>query len=49
MHESGVRVLAIEAGKSVVFDKEQMISSADRHKIAIIALSDEEMKTEGAI
>lgn len=49
MHESGVRVLAIEAGKSVVFDREQMISSADRHKIVIIALSDEEMKMEGAI
>ncbi|MFO8113456.1 MAG: UDP-2,3-diacylglucosamine diphosphatase LpxI [Desulfosalsimonadaceae bacterium] len=47
MHESGVRALAIEAGKSVVFDKQQMISLADRHKIAIAAFMDEEMEGEG--
>ncbi len=45
MHESGVRVLAIEAGKSVVFDKEQMVSLADRYKIVIQAFTDEEMET----
>lgn len=42
MHESGVRALAMEAGKSVVFDKEKMISLADSHNITIIALTDEQ-------
>lgn len=35
---SGVNVLAIEAGKAVVFEKEAMIQMADRHKISIVAL-----------
>ncbi len=47
MQESGVRVLAIEAGKSVVFDREEMIALADRHKIAIIAHTDADMGSEG--
>lgn len=46
MHESGVRVLAIEAEKSVVFDREKMVSAADRHNIAIIALDDVQMDEE---
>lgn len=38
MHESNTRVLAIEAEKTVVFDKEEMISLADKYKIAIVAM-----------
>jgi UDP-2,3-diacylglucosamine hydrolase len=38
MYESGVRVLAVEAGKAVVFDREEMIALADAYGIAIIAL-----------
>ena len=38
MYESKTRVLAIEAGKTVVFDKAEMISLADRYKIAIVAM-----------
>jgi DUF1009 family protein len=38
MTEAGARVLAIEAGKAVVFDREEMIALADREKISIIAL-----------
>lgn len=42
MNEAKARVLAIEAGKAVVFDRNEMVAQADRHGIAIIALSDGE-------
>jgi hypothetical protein len=37
MHQFGAAVLAIEAGKAVVFDKEEMIRVADQYNIAIVA------------
>jgi UDP-2,3-diacylglucosamine hydrolase len=39
MKEAGATVLAIEAGKSLVFDKEEMIRQADEWDISIVALS----------
>jgi DUF1009 family protein len=36
MQESGVRALAVEAGRAVVFDRSEMIALADRHRIAIV-------------
>lgn len=41
MHESGATVLAIEAGKSLVYDKEEMTQLADQWNISIIALKKE--------
>ncbi|MDA8402662.1 MAG: UDP-2,3-diacylglucosamine diphosphatase LpxI [Desulfobacteraceae bacterium] len=38
MHESGATVLVIEAGRSLVFDREDMIRLADQWGIAIVAL-----------
>jgi DUF1009 family protein len=38
MCEAGVRVLAIEAGKAIVFDRREMIQLADAHDVAIVAL-----------
>jgi hypothetical protein len=38
MHTAGARVLVIEAGKAVVFDREEMVSLADKYGIVIIAL-----------
>jgi hypothetical protein len=38
MHEAGATALAIEAGKSVVFDKEEMIALANQFGICIVAL-----------
>ncbi len=38
MHQYGAGVLAIEAGKAIVFDRQEMIKLADQHKIAIVAL-----------
>lgn len=38
MHEAGATALAVEAGKVIVFEKEEMISFADDCGISIIAL-----------
>jgi len=43
MRDAGATALALEAGKAVVFDREEMVALADRHGISIIALSDGEM------
>ena len=40
MSEVGARVLTVEAGKAVVFDREDMVNVADRLGITIVALSD---------
>lgn len=40
MHAADARVLAIEAGRAIVFDRAEMISLADRFGIAIVALQD---------
>lgn len=38
MHESGVDTLVIEAGKAVVFNKEEMVAYADKKGISIVAM-----------
>lgn len=38
MHDAGATVLVIEAGRSLVFDKEEMIRLADEWKITIMAI-----------
>ena len=38
MSEAGARVLAIEAGKAIVFNRQEMIELADQHGIVIIGL-----------
>jgi DUF1009 family protein len=40
MHRAGGRVLAIEAGKTILIDEEQTIALADRYGICIIAVED---------
>lgn len=37
LHQAGGRVLAIEAGKTIVIDQDQVVSLADRYGIAIVA------------
>ncbi|MBA3016711.1 MAG: UDP-2,3-diacylglucosamine diphosphatase LpxI [Proteobacteria bacterium] len=39
MHAVGAKALAIEAGKAVVFDREEMIAMADKFGIAIVAIN----------
>jgi DUF1009 family protein len=37
MHTAGAQVLALEAGKAVVFDRAEMIARADAHRVSIVA------------
>lgn len=46
MADAGARVLAVEAGKAVVFDREEMIRLADAAGIAIVALDENRRWTE---
>ena len=46
MHAAGVKTLAIEAGKAVVFDREAMIAQADGCGVAIVALSNQDLQIE---
>ncbi len=43
MAKSGARVLVLEAGKSITFDREQMITLANLHGISIVAVTDDDM------
>ena len=40
MRDVGASVLAVEAGKTVVFDREEMVALADRNGIAIIGIEE---------
>ncbi len=40
MHEAGATVLVIEAGRSLVFDREEMINLADRWGITVMAINE---------
>ena len=42
LYRAGGRVLAIEAGKTIVLDQEQTVTLADRHGIALVALDADE-------
>ena len=42
LYRAGGRVLAIEAGKTIVLDQEQTVALADRHGIALVALDADE-------
>ena len=44
MHESGGRVLAIESGKTIILDRDEVIKLAEKFGIAIVALNAEELK-----
>lgn len=44
MAQCGAKVLAIEAEKSLSFDREQMIELANQHKISIVGYTDTQIK-----
>jgi len=48
MSEAGATVLTVEAGKAVVFDKEEMIRLADQHNISIVAIDDGHGESSGS-
>jgi DUF1009 family protein len=37
MHEAGAKALVIESGKTVVYDRREMVAYADRHGMVIVA------------
>jgi DUF1009 family protein len=43
LHRAGGRVLAIEAGKTIVLDQEETVALADRHGITVVALDPAEV------
>lgn len=43
MHEAGASVLVLEAGKSIAFDRKEMVLLADKYKISILAMDDADM------
>ena len=49
MHEYGVNVLAIEAAKAVVFDRDEMISTANKYKISIVALDNDKINKKNQV
>jgi DUF1009 family protein len=46
MHEAQITALGVEAGKTVVFDKNEMVALADKYGISIVALSNERETSE---
>ena len=46
MHKSGATVLALEAGKSLSFDREEMIRLANLYNICIMAVEPEKMQVD---
>lgn len=42
MQKAGIRVLVVEAGRSVVFDRDAMVTMADRQGMIIVALSEDD-------
>ena len=46
MHEAGVRILVLEAKKSISFDRDEMIALANQYNISILALTDDDITSE---
>ncbi len=42
MHDSNVNCLVVEAGKTICFDRQEMIEFADRHRISILAMDQDD-------
>ena len=43
MHEFGAGVLVLEAEKSLSFDREEMISLANKYNISVLAYTDDDI------
>jgi DUF1009 family protein len=44
MHESGARVLAVEAGKTILLDQEEILAAAERCGIVVVAVNAAELE-----
>lgn len=45
LHKAGARVLAVEAGRTILLDAPEVVALADRHGLAIVALEPDEVST----
>lgn len=43
LHAAGGKVLAIEAGRTIILDEPEVIAFADRHKMVLVALTDDDI------
>ena len=43
LHKSGARVLAIEAGKTIVIDQPDVVALADRYGLSIVAVEADDL------
>jgi DUF1009 family protein len=41
MAEAGATCLCLTAGKTLIFDREEMLRLADRHRISVVAASEQ--------
>jgi hypothetical protein len=41
LHQAGGRVLAIEAGKTIIIDEPEVLEYANRHKLVVVSLDDQ--------
>ena len=48
MHQAGGRVLAVEAGKTIIVDQPNVVKFADRHKMTIVAWEEKEALSAAA-
>jgi len=48
MREAGARVLALEAGRTILLDREELLSAADAASIAVIGVTDESLREHSA-
>lgn len=48
MLESGATVLAIEAGKTIFIDKQEVVDFADAHNIVIVSITEDDTRNEKA-
>ncbi len=49
IHKAGGKVLAIEAGKTILLDEERVLDLADRYRIAVVAMCADEMECKVAV
>ena len=48
MVASGAKILAVEAGRTILIDEPEFLEFANRHKLIVVALPEAKMRTAAA-
>jgi DUF1009 family protein len=48
LHRAGGRILAIEAGKTIILNESETVAAAEKLGICIVALNDKEIRVPGS-